>query len=202
MGRIFGRAQHDCSIGDRLSRTGAAAAAAFPVRIYRWRLLWRGDASPQHRRSRSDYAAPARAARRVEYRYQHHPVRRETGPAGGARADRPGRHERTPRRGAGGARGRGGGRALHPVDDVRLPTRRSDQCGQQGDLVSALCHQGSRLHARSDRAGRRSRLFGADVHRRSAGRRQPLPRLSQRHVRRNHDQGQAAPAVAGRGTSA
>src|SRR3546814_19317829 len=52
-------------------------------------------------------------------------VRAEYGAAGGARADRPCRHERTARRGAGGARGGGQGHSVLPVDRLGLSARRS-----------------------------------------------------------------------------
>lgn len=111
------------------------------------------------------------------------PVRRDPGDAGGARPGRPHRHVRPPRRGPGGARGGGEGRALHPVDGVGLPDRGSRPGHRPADVVPALRAQGPRLHAQRPGAGQGRRRHHPGVHRRHAGPRRPLPRRPFGHER-------------------
>ena len=70
----------------RLSRARQGAAAAFPVRISRWRLLRRGDAATERRRLAVGRAEAAGAPRRLGDRSFDRAVRQTLGDAGRARA--------------------------------------------------------------------------------------------------------------------
>jgi len=110
-----------------LSRAGEGAAASFPVRISRRRLLRRSDAAAERGGSAERRTETARAARRIDHRRLDRAVRQKLG---AARRPRPGRFVRTlcpARRSAGREGGVGGKRTFHAVHAERLLHRRG--CG-------------------------------------------------------------------------
>ena len=140
--------------------------------------------APQRRGSRPrSRSASACCATSPNATCRTDPVRPQTGHAGRARAGRSRRHVCAARRGAGGARGRGEGRAVQPLQPLGLRSARSGGGERRADLVPALHHQGPRLHGRAARRRPGGRLRRPAVHRRPAHARRALPRPPFRHVR-------------------
>ena len=130
----------------RLSRALPAAAAAFPVRLYRRRFLRRGDAAAEMSRIWT-VALRQRVLRDVSTIDLSTTCSvSKSMPVASGRSASP--DERPARRSAGGAGGRGSGRAVLPLD--RLGLRRSTKWRRRtrrADLVPALHDPRPRLHA-------------------------------------------------------
>ncbi len=152
-------------------------------RLCRSGLLCRTDAARQPRRSRAHQAAPAHSVRCQQSQHQDDDPRRACRAAAGAGADRALRHAARRRRDLGVPRRAGGGHSVHAVDDVDLLDRGCRGGRRQAVLVSALCHEGPRLHPRADRARGRGQMQRARADRRSPGHRPAPQRHQERHDR-------------------